>query len=126
LLRNHERAVEHDLSRFHHIDYRDRRRFDETGRRRLTLRMISVRLDFRWLPDESAILMALNGGERPWSRLELVTADNFTAVTGETNPRLTAREDAQKAADRESRRAASLERKRQREAAIAHGDIPLT
>ena len=56
LLRDHGDAVEADLSRYHHIDYRDRGRFGPDGRRLLTLRMILVRV--RHLPPESATAIA--------------------------------------------------------------------
>lgn len=82
LLREHEDAVEADLSQYHHIDYRDRWRFDEAGTRRLTLRRIVVLL--RHLPADSATMRALG---RPGLRFEhYLLADLFTAMTGRPHP----------------------------------------
>lgn len=56
--------MEADLSRFHNIDYRDRWRFDAQGRRRLTLRMIWVRV--KHLPTDSAVAQVLRGDDVDW------------------------------------------------------------
>jgi hypothetical protein len=81
LLREHADAVEADLSRFHQIDYRDRWRFDEHGRR-LTLRMIAVRV--RHLPADSATAMALGGSG--WTVGDFLAADQFRALAGQAHP----------------------------------------
>lgn len=82
LLREHEGAVEADLSRYHGIDYRDRWRFDVEGRRRLTLRMIRVRVTH--LPPDSAVHKALGGPG--WSVNDYLTADVFHANSGKPHP----------------------------------------
>lgn len=69
--------MEADLSRFHHIDYLDRWRFDERGQRRLTLRQIWVRI--RYLPPESAVAALERNGELHWS-LEAHLLDDLRMV----------------------------------------------
>ena len=83
--------VESDLDRFWSIDLRDRFRYDEEGRRALTLRQIHVRLQN--LPAESSLAIAL--GRR--SGAEIVLMDLFKAITGKDHPRrpLTAQEAAE-------------------------------
>lgn len=82
LLREHPDVVEADLSRYHHIDYRDRWRRDEAGCRRLTFRMIAVRV--RHLPPDSATARALNGPG--WSLTDYLLGDVFHAVAGKRHP----------------------------------------
>lgn len=76
--------MEADLSRYHQLDYRDRWRFDELGRRRLTLRMISVRV--RTLPAGSALRTALNDGRPEWGDTEYLLADVWQASAGSKKP----------------------------------------
>lgn len=65
LLRSNADAVEADLQRFYGIDYRDRWRLDDAGRRRLTLRRIWVLV--KHLPPESAVMTALRDGAAHWT-----------------------------------------------------------
>lgn len=81
--------MEADLSRYHHLDYRDRWRRDEQGRRRLTLRMIAVRV--RYLPLDSAVAMALGGDG--FTTTDYLLMDVFHAQAGNPHP---AREEAAK------------------------------
>jgi len=60
LLRDNPDAVEHDLSRFHHLDLRDLWRTP----RRLTLRQVAVRL--RYLPESAATRVVQRGTD--WTR----------------------------------------------------------
>jgi len=83
LLREHPDAVESDLSRYHNIDYRDRRRFDPDGRRKLTLQMIAVRV--RYLPPDSATARAEGSSGR--TDVEVLLMDLYGAMTGEQHPR---------------------------------------
>lgn len=89
LLRDHADAVEADLSRFYHLDYRDRWRFDPEGRRRLTLRMIAVRV--RHLPLDSATAMVLGGDG--FTATDYLLMDVFHALAGKAHP---AREESAK------------------------------
>ncbi|MBF6289320.1 hypothetical protein [Nocardia cyriacigeorgica] len=84
LLADRADEVEADLARHFGIRYTDRWRFDEQGQRRLTLREIWVRL--RQLPDDSAIVIANNGGRRRWSDAEFLLADVFHALNGRMHP----------------------------------------
>ncbi|SHR60753.1 Uncharacterised protein [Mycobacteroides abscessus subsp. abscessus] len=86
LLDEYEAAVDSDLSRFHGIDYRDRWRLDEHGRRKLTLRMIHNRVSY--LDHDSAIAKALARaeGEIPWSLADYLISDVVHALTGEPHP----------------------------------------
>jgi hypothetical protein len=110
--------VESDLSRYHHIDYRDRWRRDSGGRRRLTLRMISVRI--RHLPPDSATAIALGG---PGWRLEhYLAAHLFHATAGKPHPMLPKPEKAASAErDKKIRKAKARARERQR--ALDAGEI---
>lgn len=54
-------------------DIRDLWRYDEHGRRRLTLRMIYVRV--LHLPATSALAIDANGGKMPWSLTDHLLAD---------------------------------------------------
>lgn len=72
------------MSRYHHLDYRDRWRFDEHGRRRLTLRMIAVRVQS--LPPGSALRTALNGGRPEWGDSEYLLSDLWQATSGSKKP----------------------------------------
>lgn len=76
--------VEADLSFYHHIDYRDRWRFDAVGIRKLTLRMIAVRT--RHLPADSATAIALGG--TGWRLEHYLAAHVFQAMAGEPHPGL--------------------------------------
>ena len=110
--------MESDLSRFHHIDYRDRWRFDADGVRRLTLRMIVVRL--RHLPPESATALA-EGGDG-WTLDNYLSAHNFHATSGQPHPWLP-KHQATVSPETAKARADAIARKRQREIDIAEGRI---
>lgn len=73
-------AVESDLNRFWQLDYRDRWRFDEHGRRRLTLRQIHTRISH--LPADSALAVAM--GRR--SPVELLLMDIYEPLAGRAHP----------------------------------------
>lgn len=73
-------AVESDLARFWHVDYRDRWRFDEDGRRKLTLRQINARISH--LPADSAL--AIRMGRR--SPTELLLMDLYEPMAGRVHP----------------------------------------
>lgn len=72
--------LESDLNRFWQLDYRDRWRFDDDGRRRLTLRQIYARVSN--LPAGSALAIAL--GRRAPD--ELLLMDLFEGMTGRKHP----------------------------------------
>lgn len=76
--------MEADLSRHHRIDYRDRWRFDAQGRRKLTLRMIFVRI--RYLPRDSAVRTALNDNRPEWGDLEYLLTDIWAASANSEEP----------------------------------------
>jgi len=80
LLDNLTDAVESDLSRFWGIDYRDRWRFDDTGRRLLTVRQIHARLSH--LPADCALAIAM--GRR--SPMELLLMDLYEPLAGRPHP----------------------------------------
>lgn len=123
LLREHEAAVEADLSRYHGIDYRDRWRYDEHGRRRLTLRMILVRT--RAFPPDSAVGRAL-GIELGWKVGDYLLADVYHALTGKRHParpRGTRSRVKAPTPDRAKKVAAARRRARARAARIARGDL---
>lgn len=84
LLRDHADAVEADLSRYHHLDIRDRDAFDADGRRKLTLRMIFVRL--KYLPPESAVMTAQRGGLPHWSTADQILAHVWQAAAHSKEP----------------------------------------
>lgn len=73
LLDDHADLVEADLSAFHHIDYRDRWRTDTDGLRKLTLRMIYVRV--KHLPSKSALSLHFSGGTSAWDLKAHILAD---------------------------------------------------
>ncbi|WP_328660360.1 hypothetical protein [Nocardia salmonicida] len=115
--------MEADLDRFYNRDIRDLWRFDRHGRRRLTLRMVYVRIIH--LPAESALAIDATGGRVPWSLTDHLVADLWT---------LTARQGMGKKAPREldhprrpkgsprpvtPERAARLQAAKRRRAAIA-------
>ena len=76
--------MEADLSRFHHLDLRDRWRFEEvilaSGRRvllrKLTTRMIYVRIK-DGLPPTSSLAIHFNGGRWPWTLTDHLLADLY-------------------------------------------------
>src|SRR5690606_9976085 len=70
----HEGAVEADLARWYHLDYRDRWRGD------LTLRRIFVLV--RHLPPESAVAEVLRGGKPHWSIEAQLIDDLRVSLTG--------------------------------------------
>ncbi|MGV8972252.1 MAG: hypothetical protein ACOH10_08005 [Rhodoglobus sp.] len=110
--------MESDLSQYHHIDYRDRWRFDAEGHRRLTLRMVFVRV--RNLPPESQTALAQGGAG--WRIEHYLAAHLYTAISGNQHPAYPARSEIADPA-REKRRREAIMRKRERERAIASGDI---
>ena len=73
-------AVESDLNRFWQLDYRDRWRFDDDGRRKLTLRQIYARVSH--LPADSALAVAM--GRR--SPSELLLMDIYEPLAGRVHP----------------------------------------
>jgi hypothetical protein len=73
--------VEADLARYYGRDLRDHWRHDERGRRRLTLRQLSVMVHA--LPVDSSVAM-LNGPG--WTVGDYLLADVFLALTGESHP----------------------------------------
>ena len=118
LLRDHARAVESDLSRYHQIRYSDRWRFDSNGGRRLTLRELAARVAH--LPPESATSRALGGDG--WRLEDHLLADIYGATAGQAHPWLPVHETPKDTA-RDKRRADALVRKHERERAIAAGEI---
>lgn len=84
LIDEHEAKLESDLGRFWGLDYRDRWRFDCDGRRRLTLRMIYVRMSNA--PATAAVVVALNGGKVLRTGTDLLVMDVFEALTGRAHP----------------------------------------
>ena len=74
--------MEVDLSRYHQIDYRDRWRFGADGARKLTLRMIAVRV--KHLPADSATAIATGGSG--WTLTHHLIADVFHATAREQHP----------------------------------------
>lgn len=82
MLRKHGDAVEADLQRWYHIDYRDRWRFDADGNRKLTVRRIGVLI--RHLPADSATFIALGGSG--WTLDHYLTASMWQAFTGKLHP----------------------------------------
>lgn len=68
LLREHGEAVEADLARYYHRDYRDRWRRDAHGHPLLTLRQVMLYVEH--LPLEARTVHLLWGGRTPWSRQE--------------------------------------------------------
>lgn len=84
LLREVPDKVERDLSRFHHVRYSDRWRYDDAGVPLLTLREIWVRIVD--LPGDSAIAAHLNGGTPRWGTTEHLLADIWGALTSKEHP----------------------------------------
>jgi len=111
--------VESDLSRYHNVDYRDRWRFDADGVRRLTLRMILVRL--RHLPPDSATALA-EGGDG-WTLSDHLQAHTYGATAGEPHPWLPEGAKGRTSPEELKARRAALARKRARDQAIADGHI---
>ena len=110
--------MESDLSQYHHIDYRDRWRFDTDGHRRLTLRMIAVRI--KHLPIDSALAMAT--GSDGWTLADHLLADVYRAVAGEVHPgKPKGVEGPNPERDKAKRQAKARQRERQR--AIDAGEI---
>lgn len=124
LLREHEQAVEADLARYYRIDYRDRWRFDEDGNRKLTLRMIKVRL--KYLPPQSALGQVLDL-DTGWTVGDYLLADVFHALTKKRHPARpkTRSKPAGKGRSRQraERLAAAKRRKAARDARIARGEL---
>lgn len=110
--------MESDLSRYHQIDYRDRWRFDAEGIRRLTLRMILVRL--RHLPAESATSLALGGSG--WTIQDYLLAHLYQATAGEPHPSLP-KESAVVDPAREKAIRRAKQRAAERQRAIDAGEI---
>lgn len=110
--------VESDLNRFWNLMYGDRFRF-QAGRRCLTLRQIYVRISRP--PLDGALVVAMNGGTRPFSDTALVSMDLFEAVTKVRHPSRPMPADAREKRDEQAvaeaqARAAYAERLKQREA----------
>lgn len=76
--------IESDLDRFWGIDYRDRFRFDDDGRRRLTLRQIYARLVEP--PRESRLSIAANNGKEPVSGTAIAVMDLWEVWTRKRHP----------------------------------------
>lgn len=73
-MRTKRDLVEADLDRYFHRDLRDLWRFDEYGCRKLTHRMIYVRIT-NGLPSDSALARDANDGKTPWSLEHHLLAD---------------------------------------------------
>lgn len=123
LLREHEEAVEADLARYYHVDYRDRWRRDAAGRRLLTLRMIRARV--KYLPPQSAVgqVLKLDTG---FTVGDYLLTDIFKALTGKTHParpKATPQRKVAKTTRRAGQVAAAKRRKKAREEQIARGEL---
>ena len=110
--------MEVDLSRYHQIDYRDRWRFDENGCRKLTLRMIAVRV--KHLPADSATAIATGG--TGWTLTDHLLADVFHATGGNPHPWKPKQAKGSDPA-REKVKQAARARARERQRAIDAGEI---
>jgi hypothetical protein len=110
--------VEVDLSRYHQIDYRDRWRFDADGARKLTLRMIAVRV--KHLPADSATAIATGG--TGWTLTDHLLADVFHATGGNPHPWKPKQVKGSDPA-REKAKQAARARARERQRAIDAGEI---
>ncbi len=133
LLRTKPELVESDISLFHHLDYRDRWRRDPDGVRRLTLRMIYVRV--LNLPATSALSLHFSGGNSAWDLHAHILADLAKHVAGieypdrpgaTSNGGLTPEEKAEQQAASERRKQAARERARahnSQTATTVHDDI---
>lgn len=71
------------MSRFYHLDLRDRWRV-ENGRRVLSLRMIAVRL--RYLPAESALVSLSRDGRPVWELRDVLLAHIWQATANSKKP----------------------------------------
>jgi len=111
--------VESDLSQYHHIDYRDRWRFDADGRRLLTLRMIHVRVQN--LPLDSATAIAEGSGG--WTIGHYLQAHAVEVQTGKPHPWTPTPGKELMQAEKDQARTAALARKRKRDLDIAEGRI---
>ncbi|WP_306358852.1 MULTISPECIES: hypothetical protein [unclassified Nocardia] len=118
IIRDHEDALEADLSQHHRIRYTDRWRRDERGVPLLTLREIWVRI--QQLPPTARLVMLGNGGRPRWTDADYLLSDIAGILAGRPHP---ARPKPQTApAGRETPRRAALRQrriraKREREAA---------
>jgi hypothetical protein len=102
----------------YHVDYRDRWRFDESGRRRLTLRRLGVLLTY--LPPDAATSIALGG---PGWRLEhYLAAHLFHATAGKPHPMLPKAEKAS-TPERDQKMRKAKARARERQRALDAGEI---
>lgn len=110
--------MESDLSRYHQIDYRDRWRYDDNGVRKLTLRMIAVRI--RHLPADSSIAIARGGSG--WLIGDYLLADLFHATSGRAHP-ANPRPDAPPDPVREKSLNAARARAKERQRQIDAGEI---
>lgn len=120
LLREHEGAVEADLQMHCGVDYRDRWRRDEHGRRRLTLRRIAVLV--RALPPSSTVATAL--GQPGWSIGDYLLADVFHAQSGKAHPSRPRSSAVQAPTPDRARKIAGARRRRaRRQQAIEAGEI---
>lgn len=111
--------MEADLSHFHRIDYRDRWRFDSNGHRKLTLRMIAVRV--KHLPADSATSLALGGSG--WSIEHYLLAHLFQVTAGEPHPGLPNQSPIVDPAIRAKARDHAKQRAAERQRAIDAGEI---
>lgn len=80
--------MEADLSLYHGLDYRDRWAFDANGRRKLTLRMIAVRL--RHLPPDASVVRVTMPEVHDWGRSELLLAQVWQQLAQKPHPWLEA------------------------------------
>jgi len=110
--------VEADLQRWYRVDYNDRTVPDEFGRPKLTLRRIGVLIAH--LPENSAVSMALGGSG--WTLEDYLLAHIFQALTGTQHPALP-KQSKDEDPRRKAKRADALERSRERERALAAGEI---
>lgn len=110
--------MEVDLSRYHQIDYRDRWRFDADGARKLTLRMIAVRV--KHLPADSATALATGG--TGWTLTDHLLADVFHATGGNPHP-WKPKQAKGSDSERAKRKRAAKARARERQRAIDAGEI---
>ncbi|CAM3433183.1 hypothetical protein [Tsukamurella hominis] len=116
--------MESDLSRYHGIDYRDRWRFDENGCRRLTIRMIGVRITT--LPADSALNKKFRDGATPWTLTDHLLADLVERLAGIkylARPGANTEQD-EKETRRENRRAGALKRAERQRARRGQAALP--
>lgn len=107
--------MEADLSRYYQLDIRDLWVI-EAGMRRLTLRMIWVRVTH--LPPDSSTARALGGGG--WTVHDYLVSDLWSALAGRAHPARPAQ--AVRVAD-PARLAAAKRRQRSRARQIKRGEI---